>query len=120
MPELQALDPETSRRVFRQAEFRAARDGSMHAIEWTGALLQVLLMYFGIALTRAKPSPIWLMILPALPVIAVLQHWLAYPLLRRRVRHELGTHCPHCDYDRSEEHTSELQSPCNLVCRLLL
>src|SRR5256885_12072739 len=24
------------------------------------------------------------------------------------------------DFDRSEEHTSELQSPCNLVCRLLL
>src|ERR1022692_3665851 len=24
------------------------------------------------------------------------------------------------DHDRSEEHTSELQSPCNLVCRLLL
>ena len=24
------------------------------------------------------------------------------------------------DYARSEEHTSELQSPCNLVCRLLL
>src|SRR2546426_5705489 len=23
-------------------------------------------------------------------------------------------------YSRSEEHTSELQSPCNLVCRLLL
>src|SRR5256885_2975065 len=29
---------------------------------------------------------------------------------------------PHPDVheDRSEEHTSELQSPCNLVCRLLL
>src|SRR5256885_12269916 len=26
----------------------------------------------------------------------------------------------HPDQDRSEEHTSELQSPCNLVCRLLL
>src|SRR2546426_8001598 len=26
----------------------------------------------------------------------------------------------HCDPARSEEHTSELQSPCNLVCRLLL
>src|SRR5256885_3123281 len=26
--------------------------------------------------------------------------------------------CPPCS--RSEEHTSELQSPCNLVCRLLL
>src|SRR5256885_13177905 len=27
---------------------------------------------------------------------------------------------PHVDVGRSEEHTSELQSPCNLVCRLLL
>src|SRR2546426_6604000 len=26
----------------------------------------------------------------------------------------------HLGQDRSEEHTSELQSPCNLVCRLLL
>src|SRR5256885_7326188 len=26
----------------------------------------------------------------------------------------------HVDARRSEEHTSELQSPCNLVCRLLL
>src|SRR5256885_11327272 len=25
-----------------------------------------------------------------------------------------------CEAARSEEHTSELQSPCNLVCRLLL
>src|SRR2546426_7028397 len=25
-----------------------------------------------------------------------------------------------CELTRSEEHTSELQSPCNLVCRLLL
>src|SRR3989454_3834939 len=25
-----------------------------------------------------------------------------------------------CHAERSEEHTSELQSPCNLVCRLLL
>src|SRR5256885_15201068 len=27
---------------------------------------------------------------------------------------------PRLGDDRSEEHTSELQSPCNLVCRLLL
>src|SRR2546426_5101487 len=26
----------------------------------------------------------------------------------------------HANFRRSEEHTSELQSPCNLVCRLLL
>src|SRR5256885_10767976 len=32
---------------------------------------------------------------------------------RRRVVHRHRA-------DRSEEHTSELQSPCNLVCRLLL
>src|SRR2546426_9380720 len=28
--------------------------------------------------------------------------------------------CPRSLRGRSEEHTSELQSPCNLVCRLLL
>src|SRR2546426_2477880 len=28
--------------------------------------------------------------------------------------------CPGATRARSEEHTSELQSPCNLVCRLLL
>src|SRR5205807_5528296 len=33
--------------------------------------------------------------------------------LRSEIRHQLAN-------DRSEEHTSELQSPCNLVCRLLL
>src|ERR1022692_2858633 len=41
-------------------------------------------------------------------------------LLRRRCR-KVG--CPKAVYEgkeRSEEHTSELQSPCNLVCRLLL
>src|SRR5256885_17028205 len=41
-----------------------------------------------------------------------------------RCRHRLadpspGQH-PHHAKHRSEEHTSELQSPCNLVCRLLL
>src|SRR5688500_19480780 len=33
----------------------------------------------------------------------------------------LGIETDHLQYgDRSEEHTSELQSPCNVVCRLLL
>src|SRR5256885_8263204 len=33
----------------------------------------------------------------------------------------VGQVCGSVDrFDRSEEHTSELQSPCNLVCRLLL
>src|SRR2546426_5659978 len=34
---------------------------------------------------------------------------------QRRIRPEVASGGP-----RSEEHTSELQSPCNLVCRLLL
>src|SRR2546426_2313976 len=44
----------------------------------------------------------------------------------RRARREgdrnEGDGRPHraCRGERSEEHTSELQSPCNLVCRLLL
>src|SRR5256885_12494293 len=38
---------------------------------------------------------------------------------RARRRHGDGPLEEGCE-DRSEEHTSELQSPCNLVCRLLL
>src|SRR5256885_7451709 len=36
---------------------------------------------------------------------------------RQAELHRQGRGAPH---PRSEEHTSELQSPCNLVCRLLL
>src|SRR5256885_10937746 len=35
-------------------------------------------------------------------------------------QHRLAAGLAVPDTDRSEEHTSELQSPCNLVCRLLL
>src|SRR2546426_7960998 len=35
-------------------------------------------------------------------------------------RRRLGDCAPSQHRSRSEEHTSELQSPCNLVCRLLL
>src|SRR3989454_2361696 len=37
-----------------------------------------------------------------------------------RIRLGGGLGVPHHRNERSEEHTSELQSPCNLVCRLLL
>src|SRR5256885_13116597 len=45
-----------------------------------------------------------------LPALRVLPHPLELGLHRLDAR----------DFLRSEEHTSELQSPCNLVCRLLL
>src|SRR2546426_2425288 len=35
-------------------------------------------------------------------------------------RHAAARHHQRPAHGRSEEHTSELQSPCNLVCRLLL
>src|SRR5256885_16981826 len=38
----------------------------------------------------------------------------------RRSIDDLRSDAPDRSLDRSEEHTSELQSPCNLVCRLLL
>src|SRR2546426_3820776 len=43
--------------------------------------------------------------------------------LSRSLKDHQKTSCHHEIFDRSsrsEEHTSELQSPCNLVCRLLL
>src|SRR2546426_4747210 len=50
-----------------------------------------------------------------------------FPLLRTRAptggartATSRRTTCGGCPVPRSEEHTSELQSPCNLVCRLLL
>src|SRR5256885_12178604 len=44
-------------------------------------------------------------------VMAAGDHRAGLEHVRRAARDDLG---------RSEEHTSELQSPCNLVCRLLL
>src|SRR5256885_7261388 len=50
---------------------------------------------------------------------AQIDHHLCLHGLRGRKR-SLGRPVPALPGLRSEEHTSELQSPCNLVCRLLL
>src|SRR5256885_14529010 len=50
----------------------------------------------------------------ALPISPTIRLAASAPSIRRPVARR--TALPH----RSEEHTSELQSPCNLVCRLLL
>src|SRR5256885_2951913 len=41
-------------------------------------------------------------------------------LLERLYRYDIAKYGAAARQSRSEEHTSELQSPCNLVCRLLL
>src|SRR5256885_13213918 len=48
-----------------------------------------------------------------------LEHEVA-PFLAPRVDRHRRPDLAHPHVARSEEHTSELQSPCNLVCRLLL
>src|SRR5256885_10334576 len=47
--------------------------------------------------------------------VQVLHHVVGQQLAGRARGHQLAL-----EQQRSEEHTSELQSPCNLVCRLLL
>src|SRR2546426_8830124 len=49
----------------------------------------------------------------ALPAYVMLGYWFLLQLL-------MGAVGSLSRVERSEEHTSELQSPCNLVCRLLL
>src|SRR2546426_6937085 len=50
---------------------------------------------------------------------SLIQHEVRRPVGEERdaIRRRLGKSV---DLGRSEEHTSELQSPCNIVCRLLL
>src|ERR1039457_3738861 len=45
---------------------------------------------------------------------------LHFPTETPSLLHDYMASCYHVKGKRSEEHTSELQSPCNLVCRLLL
>src|SRR5256885_9805550 len=47
-------------------------------------------------------------------------HWLSVNDDDQRVVELPSTASPGANPERSDEHTSELQSPCNLVCRLLL
>src|ERR1039457_6187330 len=48
-------------------------------------------------------------------IVGSFNHWQPVPMTRDSVLDAW-----HMTLHRSEEHTSELQSPCNLVCRLLL
>src|SRR5256885_6858578 len=58
--------------------------------------------------------------LPVLPSASALMSSPASKALVSTGIHSLLMAAPAVSFWRSEEHTSELQSPCNLVCRLLL
>src|SRR5256885_13227386 len=60
---------------------------------------------------------------PAIQHLCSTSRRLPRSLPRESQHSSLPRHPPttkHAGSERSEEHTSELQSPCNLVCRLLL
>src|SRR5256885_11027604 len=68
---------------------------------------------------------VWKILRPVLPADAIVMGdatqivytgTFAMPMEMERCWYYSGNYCAL----RSEEHTSELQSPCNLVCRLLL
>src|SRR2546426_9335890 len=54
--------------------------------------------------------------LPDDPPIVMPSNWMTSSVAREMMPADIDVRTT----DRSEEHTSELQSPCNLVCRLLL
>src|SRR5256885_10996773 len=56
----------------------------------------------------------------ALPICRALPQDCPTGARRHGARRAVRDHAGRALGDRSEEHTSELQSPCNLVCRLLL
>src|SRR5256885_4248297 len=65
----------------------------------------------------ARVPPTW----PATPPLSCTA-WPSTPPAARRAQSSAASRSWRCGRGprRSEEHTSELQSPCNLVCRLLL
>src|SRR5256885_2599044 len=57
---------------------------------------------------------------PSSGVVCVAPEQRAVAVRSKQIHRLRGNHRPTILGSRSEEHTSELQSPCNLVCRLLL
>src|ERR1022692_4102763 len=72
-------------------------------------------------LSGAPVVPQAVMVQPALFLLDIMLPGISgFDLCRQIRQHERLSKTPVIFLSRSEEHTSELQSPCNLVCRLLL
>src|SRR5688500_19579953 len=70
----------------------------------------------GVATEVPPPEPLILVALKD----RMVRHREEETVPQRRQRFPVPLVLHHARFVRSEEHTSELQSPCNLVCRLLL
>src|SRR5256885_5128453 len=99
----------SARYVYRRMALTAS-------IGWVIRLLSVLLFFF---FNDTATTEIYTLSLhDALPIYGTLP--LAPGHGKPPVHHLHAAVCLRRVLGRSEEHTSELQSPCNLVCRLLL
>src|SRR5438094_2321713 len=75
----------------------------------------------GVVHIRHEPVRVLLLDHPAQPLEVALDLSAAQPARhRRKIERYLKRLCRVIKEERSEEHTSELQSPYDLVCRLLL
>src|SRR5256885_7536783 len=100
---------------------RQAQRSSMHARHLNEQLVRVLkTIGYDVGFQKGqgqylydRDGVLYLDLLSGFGVFAIGRN---HPALRHALKSVLDADLP----NRSEEHTSELQSPCNLVCRLLL
>src|SRR2546430_12248762 len=84
-------------------------------------LLNITLIFFFFFNDTATTEIYTLSLHDALPICNALIDFFLGPAAEvRHIPHEVGPHALGIELSRSEEHTSELQSQSNLVCRLLL
>src|SRR2546426_11532505 len=102
----------------------ASRQAQLDAMKRraTGLLALAVVVFATARVLEAQyPWLGWVRATAEASLVGGLADWFAVTAL---FRHPLGLPIPHtaivATRKRSEEHTSELQSPCNLVCRLLL
>src|SRR5688500_4111848 len=107
-----------SRRVDRQLRGRAGRQGDPGTSQFYVALEDDLMRMFGSERIAGMMDRF------GYKEGEVIQHSMITKSIERAQKkveeNNFGIRKRLLEYDRSEEHTSELQSPCNLVCRLLL